>query len=399
MYKPSQEVLKKYADVFIKFALRNWEWMKKWDVICLQASESARPLLIEVQKSVLEVWWHYILTYIPEWNQKVFFENASDEQINFLPESYYIELSNTCDHFLKILSTDDKYELSWIDSKKIMARQKALKPFFDARTKKENEWKQFRTLGLYWTETMAKEAGLTLEEYWNEIIKACFLDEVDPITKWKNVFKENLDIRQKLDKLKIDNVHIVWEDVDLIVKIWEDRKWLGWSWRNIPSFEIFTSPDWRGTNWWIKFNQPLYNSWNIIEWIRLEFKDGIIINCSAQKWEDLIREMIKVKNADKIWEFSLTDRRFSKITKFMGETLYDENVWWEFGNTHIAIWCCFKDAFVGDIKTQKEEDWDRMWFNDSVIHTDIMSTSNRKVTATLVNWDKVVIYENGEFLV
>ncbi|HBA44605.1 TPA: hypothetical protein DEG21_05540 [Patescibacteria group bacterium] len=33
----------------------------------------------------------------------------------------------------------------------------------------------------------------------------------------------------------------------------------------MPSFEIFTSPDWRGTNGWIKFNQPLYRYGNKIE--------------------------------------------------------------------------------------------------------------------------------------
>jgi len=36
--------------------------------------------------------------------------------------------------------------------------------------------------------------------------------------------------------------------------------------------------------------------------------------------------MIAVEGADRIGEFSLTDGRMSRITKFMGETLYDENV-------------------------------------------------------------------------
>jgi leucyl aminopeptidase (aminopeptidase T) len=41
--------------------------------------------------------------------------------------------------------------------------------------------------------------------------------------------------------------------------------------------------------------------------------------------QNILEEMIKVENADKIGEFSLTDKRISKINKFMAETLYDEN--------------------------------------------------------------------------
>lgn len=397
MYTPSQEILKKYADVLIKFALWWGEWIKKWDVVYLQVSESAKPLLVELQKSVLEAGWNYITNYIPEWTQRNFFEMANDEQLNFWPKAYMLELVNTCDHFVRIESSWDKFELKWVDSKKLIARQKIFKPYADARDKKEGEWKQTWTIGLYWTEAMAEDAWLTLEEYWQEIIKACFLDEADPIGKWKEVFSEMEEIRQKLNNLKIEKVKVTWEDVSLEVLIWEKRQWLGWSWRNIPSFELFTSPDWRGTNGWIRFNQPLYRYWNKIEWIELEFKDWIIIKSKASSWEELLKEMLKAENADKIWEFSLTDRRFSRITKFMWETLYDENVGWTYWNTHIAVGASYHDTFDWDIPAQNPEDWEKMWFNESAIHTDIMSTTNRTVEATLYSWEKLIIYKDWEF--
>jgi aminopeptidase len=397
MYTPSQEILKKYADVLIKFALWWGEWIKKWDVVYLQVPESAKLLLVELQKSVLEAWWNYITNYLPEWAQRIFFEMADEEQLNYWPKNYMLELINTCDHFVRIESSWDKYELKWIDSGKLITRQKILKPYMEARNKKENEWKLTWTIALFWTEAMALDAGLTLEQYWWEIIKACFLDEADPIAKWKEIFKEAEEIRQKLNKLKIQKVKVTGKDVNLEVLIWESRQWLGGSGRNIPSFELFTSPDWRGTNGWIKFNQPLYRYGNKIEWIELEFKDWIIIKSKASSWEELLKEMLAAENADKIWEFSLTDRRFSRITKFMWETLYDENVWWEFWNTHIAVGASFHEAFTGDIPAQTPGDWERMWFNESAIHTDIMSTTNRTVEATLDNWEKLIIYKDGEF--
>ena len=397
MYQPSQKILKKYADVLIKFALWSGEGIKPGDIVYLQVSESAKPLLFELQKSILEAGWHYITNFIPEWWQKNFFENASDEQSAFWPENYFLELVKTCTHVLRIESTDDKYELKWIDSKKLIARQKWAKFYMDARSEKENAGELTWTIWLYGTEAMAADVWMTLEEYWWEIIKACFLDEEDPIAKWREVFVTMEDIRTKLNNLNIDKVHVEWEDIDLYITIWEKRQWLGGSGRNIPSFEIFTSPDWRWTNGRIKFNQPLYQYGNLIEWIELEFKDWLIINSKATTGEELLKEMIAAENADKIGEFSLTDRRFSRITRFMWETLYDENVWGEFGNTHIAIGSSYHDTFTWDIASQTKEDWKRMWFNESAIHTDIMSTSNRKVTATLKDWRVMVIYEDWEF--
>ena len=55
--------------------------------------------------------------------------------------------------------------------------------------------------------------------------------------------------------------------------------------------------------------------------------------------------MIAQDNADKVGEFSLTDRRHSRITKFMATTLFDENMGGEFGNTHIALGNAYKDSF------------------------------------------------------
>lgn len=71
---------------------------------------------------------------------------------------------------------------------------------------------------------------------------------------------------------------------------------------------------------------PLYYQSNVIKDIRLEFKDGIITKATAEENEALLLEMIGQEDANKIGEYSLTDRRHSRITKFMGETLYDENV-------------------------------------------------------------------------
>ena len=175
------------------------------------------------------------------------------------------------------------------------------------------------------------------EQYWEQIVHACFLDHADPIARWREVNAQITDYKDRLNALEIDRLHVQGDDVDLLVSMGESRQWVGGSGRNIPSFEIFTSPDWRGTEGWIYFNQPLYRYGNVVKGMRLEFQEGRVVDASAEQNEDVIREMIATENADKVGEFSLTDSRFSRITRFMAETLYDENVGGPFGNTHIAL--------------------------------------------------------------
>ena len=67
-------------------------------------------------------------------------------------------------------------------------------------------------------------------------------------------------------------MHVEGEDVDLRISLGEQRRWLGGRGRNIPSFELFTSPDWRGTEGWIYCNQPLYRYGNLVKGIRLDVR-------------------------------------------------------------------------------------------------------------------------------
>jgi aminopeptidase len=267
------------------------------------------------------------------------------------------------------------------------------------REEKEQAGKLSWSLCLYGTQSMADEAGLTLDEYWEQIIEACYLREDDPVTKWKAVQREIEDIKDKLDALEIEKLHIKGDDVDLEVQIGAHRKWLSGGGKNIPSFEIFTSPDWRGTNGSISFNQPLYYSGKRISGVSLQFENGVVVTSSATENEDALKEMIGQENANKVGEFSLTDKRHSRITKFMATTLFDENMGGEFGNTHIALGNAYKDTFTGDMSTVTDEQWAAMGYNSCPkVHTDIISTSNRIVTATLRDNTQRVIYKEGIFM-
>jgi aminopeptidase len=401
-YTPAQEILERYASVLVDFALGGGEGIKPGEVVRVTSPESAKPLYMELLKAVWRAGGHVIGGYYPDEEQRAggsatFYEIASDEQINHLPARYMRGLVDEMDHQVSVIADNDPHALEAVDPARIMRRGEAMRPVMDWRGEKENDGRFSWTLGLYGTGAMAAEAGVGLEEYWEQIIHACFLDQQDPIARWREVGRQLDEAREALDALDIERVHVEGEDVDLWVTIGERRRWLGGRGRNIPSFELFTSPDWRGTEGWISFNQPLYHYGKLIRGIRLEFKGGLVTQATAEQNEATLKEMVGTPGADRVGEFSLTDKRFSRITRFMAQTLYDENVGGPFGNTHVALGRAYQDAIAGDPAGVEPQEWERLGFNNSSVHTDIVSTTDRLVTAELRGGGERVIYRDGEF--
>lgn len=397
-YIPDKTILHHYAKVLVDFALNSGKGIKKGDTVRLVVPESAKPLLIELRNAVLQSGGNPLISYLPDDITREYFELASDAQLQHFPKHFMKGIVDQVDHTIHIISETNKHELEGIDPKKIMTKSKAAKPFKDWQDHKENLGKFTWTIALYGTQAMADEANLSLKEYWQEIIQACFLDESDPISKWCQVFKQNALTQKKLNSLKIDKLHIEGEDIDLWIQIGPNRKWLGGSGRNIPSFELFISPDWRGTEGHIKFNQPLYRYGSLIKDVELEFKRGLVVKSSSSTNYPILKEMIATENADKIGEFSLTDKRLSRINKFMAETLFDENISGPYGNTHLALGSAFHDSYTDNPAKITKTQWAKMGFNNSAVHTDIISTTKRTVTAYLANGTIKIIYRDGEFV-
>jgi aminopeptidase len=401
-YAPPQEILDRYASVLVDFALGGGDGVQPGEVVRVVAPESAKPLYAALNRAVWRAGAHVIGSYLPDDDREVnlardFYELASPQQLDHFPGAYMRGLVDQIDHQVTVIAPSEPRSLDKVDPARIMRRGESLRQLLDWRNEKENAGRFSWTLGLYGTPGMAAEAEMDVEEYWQQIVHACFLDDEQPLARWREVGQRIEATRKWLDALEIERLHVQGEDADLWVSVGEQRRWLGGRGRNIPSFELFTSPDWRGTSGWIYCNQPLYRYGSLVKGIRLEFVDGRVSKASAEQNERVLTEMIATEGADRVGEFSLTDRRFSRITRFMAQTLYDENVGGSFGNTHIALGRSYQDAYDGDPAPVSQEEWQRLGFNDSSVHTDIVSTSDRVVTASLRGGEERVIYREGEF--
>jgi len=400
MFIPPRHILGKYAKVLIRFALNSGKGIGRGDVVLLQVSESAKPFYVALRNEVLRAGGTFISQYAPDGVAREYYELASPEQLRAFHIKYYRGLIGQIDHSVFIVAESDMHELEGVSPKKIMLRHLSLKPYQLWREDKENKGRFTWTIGLYGTEAMAREAHMSAREYWQQIIRACFLDYADPVAQWKKVFAKIEKTQRALNRLHIESLEVKGEGVDLSIRVGKGRRWLGGSGRNIPSYELFISPDWRGTVGTIRFSQPLYRYGNLVEGVSLVFKKGEVVDARAKKNEKLLRQMIQTdRGAKRVGEFSLTDRRMSRITKFMAETLYDENRGGRYGNMHIALGKAYKDSYYGNAAHLSKAAWQALGFNESAIHIDMVTTTKRAVTAVLKGGTRKVIYKDGKFLV
>ena len=223
------------------------------------------------------------------------------------------------------------------------------------------------------------------------------MEEPDPKIAWQRVFNEVKTIRNTLTSLPIKQLHITGEGTDLTITLGEKRQWQGCDGCNIPSFEIFTSPDCRVTNGEVTFDQPHFMQGQVLRGVRLVFKDGEVIEASAEEGNDLLQSIIKTPGGNRIGEFSLTDRRHSQIDTFMADTLFDENYGGKYGNMHLALGQSYLSSYVEDSSKLNQDQITNLGFNTSAVHEDIVQTTPRKVTATLADNSEQVIYVDGEF--
>jgi aminopeptidase len=399
-YQPPLDLVEKYAQILIHFALNSGEGVKQGEVVACIIPDVAKPMARVLQNEVLKAGAHPLMRFLPTGFDQDYYSLAENHQLEFFPKDYWQARADLLDHRVQILADPYPEELKDVEPNKVIRARDAKKPYKDWLMDKENQGDFTWTIALWGVKAKAEKVGLTLKQYWDEIIKAVYLDKDDPVAEWRRIHELQEEIKTKLNQLPMKSVHIKGADVDLQVEIGLDRQWVGGSGRNIPSFEIFTSPNWRGTEGWMKFNEPVYRYGHKIKNVYLEFKNGLVTRAEAEEGNDFLQEMLKSENADKLGEVSMTDKRMSRITHPMAETLFDENMGGEYGNSHIAIGAAFKECYRGeDSQDLSKQDWEDKGFNDAAEHTDFVSTVNRTVTAKLKDGSEVVIYKDGRFVV
>ncbi len=389
----------KYSDVLL-WALKKARKRRflKNELVLIRFDFSAIKLAEILQAKILDMSLNPVLRPgLTPFMEHTFYEKANNRQLTFITPGEK-ELCETLNGSIYLNAPESLTHLGDIDPKKIGKAAVARKPLRDILRKREDESSYSWTLCSLPTNELAKQAKLSMGRYTGQIVRACYLDKPDPVQAWRDIYKDATVIKDWINSLEVKYFHIESENVDLKIRPGKQRKWIGISGHNIPSFEIFLSPDWRGTEGLYYANQPSFRSGNYVKGVRLTFRKGYAVKIEAKKGQKFtVKQLSMDKGANRIGEFSLTDKRFSRINRFMANTLYDENYGGTYGNCHVAVGSSYSDTYDGEPSELSREMKRKLGFNDSALHWDLVNTEKKTVTAYLSSGRKLIVYENGLF--
>jgi aminopeptidase len=235
-----------------------------------------------------------------------------------------------------------------------------------------------------------------VEQLWEKIAFCMRLDETDPVAAWREHL-DRLDARAAaLTGLRPDAIRYRGPGTDLKVGLLPTARWGSARFRtasgiqyvaNMPTEEIFTTPDPTRAEGTIRSSMPLSYGGQLIRGLEFAFEDGRIVHVDAETGADVIRgHQANIENADRLGELALVtkDSRVGQTGTLFYNTLFDENA-----TCHIAYGFGVPNAFEG-------EPDERM--NASRIHVDFMvGGPELEVDAVLADGTEVPLIRDEEW--
>ena len=391
--------LERYADVLL-WALNTAKknTLKKDEIVLIQYDLPALRLAEILYGRLLDLGMRPVQRMAATFGmEQSFYQKANPKQLTFITPGDE-ELYKNINGRIYLHAPESLTHLKDIDPTKIGKAIVARKHIKDILDRREELRKYSWTLCLLPTEELARQAKMSMKQYTAQVIKGCYLDRDDPVAEWKAIHKEVTVIKKRLSSLPVKYFHMESANMDLRITPGANRKWAGVSGHNVPSFEVFVSPDWRGTEGVYFANLPSFRSGNYVENVRITFAKGQAVKIEASEGTAFVKKQLAMDpGARRVGEFSLTDKRFSRIDRFMAETLFDENFGGNEGNCHIALGSSYSDTYNGDPAKLTEALKKELGLNDSALHWDLVNTEPKTVTAHLTNGKKVLIYDRGVF--
>ena len=364
-----KDIYEKYAKLLVNYSLE----LKKGDKLHISSTYLAEDFLKEIYRQALAVGAH------PEFNirlngtEKIFYDTADDEQLDYLSPERTFVIENY-DALLTVKAPFNLKELENVEpakKKKARMAKTELVKIFTERTSQEN----LKWCGCAFpTDAAAQECGMSTSEYSRFIYSACFLYDDDPIAKWKDLQKKQQAVTDYLNGK--DKIHFAGKDIDITFST-RGRNWINCAGNmNMPDGEVFTAPIEDSINGKIRFSYPGFFMGQEIEDISLEVKQGRVVNWDAKKGKDLLSRVFEIPGATRFGEAAVGMNY--GITKFTKNMLFDEKIG---GTIHMAVG--FAPAMTGGK-------------NESAIHWDMLAdmTDGGQIYA-----DDELIYKNGKFII
>lgn len=311
---------------------------------------------------------------------------------------------------LSILSSDPGL-LNGVDPTKVAAFQNvAGKAFHAQRKATQNDdlkWTVAAAAGASWAATVFPHLATSEEQVdalWDQIFKTCLVYEEDPIAAWDEHKKTLNEKAAKLNEIQFDALHYTAPGTDLTLGLPKNHIWAcAESYNpkgeefiaNMPTEEIFTAPDTRRMDGVVRSTKPLSYAGTLIEGIEVHFKNGKIVDISAEKGDEAIKKLVfENEGATGLGEVALVPdpSPISQSGIIFFNTLYDENA-----SNHLAIGSAYPTTIEGGT-TMSQEELQANGMNTSTVHVDFMIGSD-KMNIDGIKQDGTVIpiFRNGDW--
>jgi aminopeptidase len=231
-----------------------------------------------------------------------------------------------------------------------------------------NNWTVIGVPNVGWAEQMFGEPDL--ERLWQAVEFTVRLDEDDPVAAWRAHVKRIGNRARTLNDLQIDSLHFQGPGTDLRVGLLPESRWQGCESltatglpyvANMPTEEVFTTPDMRRTEGFVRSTRPLALYGRIVKGLEVRFEAGRMVDVKADEGADVVQGQLHTdETAGYLGEVALVDgtSRIGQTGLTFFDTLFDENT-----TCHVAYGGAYAEAVEGGVIEG---------VNVSNVHTDFM---------------------------
>ncbi|MDV6379308.1 aminopeptidase [Sporosarcina sp. GW1-11] len=297
------------------------------------------------------------------------------------------ELAEKGAAFMSIVSQDPDL-LNGIDPNRIRDNQKAssaaLSKFRQAMQADKISWTVLAAASSAWAAKVFPDQPKEKQvpALWDAILKAVRADQPNPVDAW---LRHDENLHEKVDYLNGKHylkLHYTAPGTDLTIELPEKHLWCGAGsvnqaghefMANMPTEEVFTAPLKNGVNGYVSSTKPLSYAGTIIDRFKLTFKDGAIVDASAEQGEAILKQLLETDEGAKyLGEVALVphDSPISNSNILFYNTLFDENA-----SNHLAIGSAYAFCLDGG-KEMNSEQLLENGLNQSLTHVDFMIGSN-----------------------
>lgn len=348
--------------------------VQKGDYVAIVGLTVAEPLIVALYEAVLRRGGQPVVFASLPGLDELYFRCASDEQLSFC-DPIQMFMIEKIDVLFQILGPYNTKSLATVDPARIMLRDKGRRPFIEKYFQRVNDHSLRWNITAWPTLAAAQEAEMGLLAYTEFMYKACGMDQADPVAHWSGVQARQERLVQWLHGKQ--HAEVKGPGIEMSFDFTE-RPWVNcWGNVNFPDGEVFTSPLETSVNGHVEFSYPTVYGGREVNGVRLTFKDGVVVQASAEKNEDyLLRQLGLDDGARRLGEFAVGTNM--GVQQFTGETLFDEKIG---GTIHMALGEGIAES-LGE--------------NQSQIHWDMVHSMRSGGEIWI---DGELFYQNGEFVV